>query len=78
MVRFILGVMAGGFAVLYWGDQLRELAASKTRGVRKGAADTLQSVENKAGNVLDMAKEQVSSVLQSGQEAIRPSQSRAR
>ena len=78
MVRFILGVIAGAFSVLYWGDQLRELAASKTRGVRKGAADTLQSVENKAGNVLDMAKEQVSSVLQSGQEAIRPSQSRAR
>ena len=78
MARFILGVIAGAFAVLYWGDELRELAAKKTRGVRKGAADTLQSVENTAGNVLDMAKEQVSSVLQSGQEAIRPSQSRAR
>jgi len=77
MVRFILGVIAGGFAVLYWGDQLRELAASKTKDVRKGAADTLQSVENKAGNVLDMAKEQVSSVLQSGQEAIRPSPTRS-
>lgn len=78
MIRFILGAIAGGFAVLYWGDQLRELAAQKTRGVRKDAADTLQSVENTAGNVLDMAKEQVTSVLQSGQEAIRPSQTRAR
>ena len=78
MVRFILGMIAGGIAVFYWGDELRELAARKTRGVRKGAADTLQAVEDKAGNVLDMAKEQVSSVLQSGQEAIRPSQTRSR
>lgn len=78
MVRFMLGMIAGGFAVYYWGDQLRELAASQTKGVRRGAADTLQAVESKAGNVLDMAKEQVSSVLQSGQEAIRPGQPRPR
>jgi hypothetical protein len=78
MVRFILGMIAGGIAVMYWGDQLLELAAKKTRGVRKGAADTLQAVDDKAGNVLDMAKEQVSSVLQSGQEAIRPSPTRTR
>lgn len=67
MVRFILGMIAGGFAVVYWGDQLRELATKKTRGVRKGAADTLQSVE-----------EQLTSVLQSGQEAIRPGPARSR
>ena len=78
MVRFILGVIAGAIAVMYWGDQLLELGAKKTRNVRKGAADTLQAVDDKAGNVLDMAKEQVTSVLQSGQEAIRPSATRTR
>jgi len=78
MVRFILGMIAGGIAVMYWGDQLLELAAKKTRNARKGAADALQAVDDRAGNVLDMAKEQVSSVLQSGQEAIRPSQTRTR
>jgi hypothetical protein len=78
MVRFLLGAVAGGFAVWYWGDQLRELAANRTRNVRKGAADTLQAVDTTAGNVLDLAKEQVSSVLQAGQEAIRPGPTRRR
>ena len=73
MIRFILGMIAGGIAVMYCGDQLLELAAKKSRNVRKGAADTLQAMDDKAGNVLDMAKEQVSSGLQSGQEANHPS-----
>jgi hypothetical protein len=72
MVRFIIAAAAGGFAVWYWGDQLRELAASKSRRVRKGAAATLQAVESKTEDMLDMAKEQVSSVLQAGQGALRP------
>jgi hypothetical protein len=78
MVRFIMGAVAGGIAAWYWGDQLRELAANKTKHIRKGAADTLQAVESKAENVLDLAKEQVSSVLQAGQDAIRPGPARTR
>ena len=78
MVRFILGAVTGGIAVWYWGDQLRELAANRTNRIRKGAADTLQAVESKAENVLDLAKEQVSSVLQAGQDAIRPGPTRTR
>jgi hypothetical protein len=78
MVRFILGAVTGGIAVWYWGDQLRELAANRTNRIRKGAADTLQAVESKAENVLDLAKEQVSSVLQAGQDAIRPGPTRSR
>lgn len=72
MVKFILGAIAGGIAGWVWGDQFRELAMNKTKRVRKGAADTLQAVESKAGDVLDRTKEQVSSVLQAGQDAIRP------
>jgi len=40
--------------------------------MRKRAADTLQAVESKAGDVLDSAKEQVHSTLQAGQDAVRP------
>jgi hypothetical protein len=72
MIGFIFGAVAGGFAVWYWRDQLREFAAHKTERVRREAADTLRAVENKAGDVLDRTKEQVSSVLQAGQGAIRP------
>jgi len=36
------------------------------------AADRLQAVEDKAADVLDRTKEQVSSTLHAGQEAIRP------
>lgn len=72
MVKFILGAVAGGIAGWVWGDQLRELAANKTNRVRKGAAETLQAVESKAEDMLDQTKKQVSSVLQAGQDAIRP------
>jgi hypothetical protein len=72
MFSFVLGSLAGGLAVWYWGEQLREFAESKTRGVRKGAADTLKTVEKTAESVLDRTKEQVSAALQAGQDAIRP------
>lgn len=72
MVGFVIGALAGGLAVWFWGDELRRLADSKTRDVRAMAADKLQAVEDKAANVLDRTKEQVSSTLQAGQDAIRP------
>ena len=76
MVRFIIGAIAGGIAAWFWGDQLRDLAANKTKRVRTGAADTLQAVESKAEDMLDRTKEQVTSVLQAGQDAIRPTRAR--
>jgi hypothetical protein len=72
MFGFIVGAIAGGLAVWYWGDQIREIAESRTQGVRRGAADTLRSVEKTAEGVLDRTKEQVSSVLQAGQDVINP------
>jgi hypothetical protein len=72
MFGFIVGAIAGGLAVWYWGGEIREFAASRTQGVRRGAADTLKSVEKTAEGVLDRTKEQVSSVLQAGQDAINP------
>jgi hypothetical protein len=73
MIRFVIGALAGGLAVWFWGNDLREYADSKTRDVRGKAAQKLQAVENKAADVLDMAKEQVTSTLHAGQNAIRPS-----
>ena len=73
MIRFVIGALAGGLAVWFWGDDLRHYADSKTRDVRDKAARKLQVVEDKAADVLDMAKEQVTSTLHASQNAIRPS-----
>ena len=72
MLRFVLGTVAGVIAVWCWNDWLREFADKKTRGVRKGVAHTLKNVEKAAETVLDRTKEQVSSALQVGQDAINP------
>jgi hypothetical protein len=72
MMRFIMGALAGALAMWYWGDEIRDYVDSKTRDVRGKAVEKLQTVEEKAGDVLDRAKEQVSSTLQAGQDAIRP------
>lgn len=78
MVRFVLGALAGGLAMLFWGEDMRRLANSKTRHLRMTAADTLKAVENTAEDLLDRTKDQVTSTLEAGQHAIRPSASRAR
>ena len=72
MGGFVMGALVGGLAVWFWHDDLRRLADIKTRGVRARAADRLQAVEEKATDVLDQTKEQVSSTLQAGQDALRP------
>lgn len=71
-MRFLMGAVAGALAMWYWGEDLREYIDTRTRNVRDKAVEKLQAVENTAGDVLDRAKEQVSSTLQAGQEAIRP------
>jgi predicted DNA-binding protein (UPF0251 family) len=45
----------------------------RTRVVRAKAADQLEMVQKATESALDTAKEQISSHLQSGQDAIRPS-----
>jgi hypothetical protein len=72
MTRFILGMLAGGLAVWFWGDDLRRYADNKTRDVRDKAVLKLETVEHKAGDMLDRAKEQVTSTLHASQDAIRP------
>lgn len=72
MMRFIMGALAGALAMWYWGEDVGDYLDSKTRDVRDKAVEKLQTVEEKAGDVLDRTKEHVSSTLQAGQDAIRP------
>ncbi len=72
MRRFIMGAIVGGVAVWVWRDGLRKFMEKSTRGVRAKAADQLQMVQEATESALDTAKEQISSRLQSGQDAIRP------
>jgi hypothetical protein len=72
MFRFIIGALAGSLAIWLWGEELKRYATTSTRAVREHAAETLQSVEQTAGGVLDSAKEQVHTTLQAGQDAVRP------
>lgn len=70
--RFMLGAIVGGIAVYMWGDEIRRFANTKGRTARLAAADTLKSVQSTAEDLFDSAKDQVTSTLQSGQDAIRP------
>ena len=73
MYRFIIGAVAGGLAMWWWGEELREYVSSRTKEVRDMAAEKLQDVEGRATNVLDRTKDQVSSTLKAGQDALRAS-----
>jgi hypothetical protein len=68
----MLGAIAGGIAVYVWGDEIRRFANTKGRTARLAAADTLKAVQSTAEGMFDTAKDQVTSTLQSGQDAIRP------
>jgi len=72
MGRFVIGALAGGLAVWFWGDKLRQLADVKTRDVREKAADQLQAAGQKTTEVLDRTRDQITSTLQAGEDAIRP------
>jgi hypothetical protein len=78
MRGFIAGAIAGGIAVWMWGDELRDYLAERARGVRTRTADQIQVVQQAAETALTTAKEQITSTLQSGQDAIRPSEDNSR
>jgi hypothetical protein len=72
MSRFLLGAIVGGIAVYVWGDEIRRLVNSKGQTARLAAVDTLHAVQTTAEQMLDSAKDHVTSTLEAGQEAIRP------
>lgn len=83
---FILGTIMGGVAAWLWGKDIEGYVGEKTRGVRTKAADAMQAVEERTGQVLEGGgsslrraegavqdtKERVSAALRAGQDAIRP------
>jgi hypothetical protein len=62
VLRFLAGAVAGALAMWMWGDELHAYLTEQTRHARAGAADRIQAVQ-----------QQITSTLQSGQDAIRPS-----
>jgi hypothetical protein len=83
---FVLGMIAGVVVAWRWGRAIQSYAGAQTRGMRTRAADGMQAVDEKAGQVLDRGgdslrraegflqdtREHVSEVLRAGQDVIRP------
>lgn len=83
---FILGTIAGAVVVSLWGKKLEDYAGEKTRGIRARAAAGKQTVEEKAGQVLERGEKSlhkaeefledtrahVTDALRAGQNALRP------
>jgi gas vesicle protein len=83
---FILGTIAGAVVVSLWGKKIEDYAGEKTRRVRARAAAGMQTVEEKAGQVLEHGgkslrraeefledtREHVTDALRACQNAIRP------
>ncbi len=72
MLRFMVGAITGAVIVWIWRDELHEYLDQRTRFMRAKAADQLRVVQKATESALDTAKEQITSTLESGQEAIRP------
>src|SRR5262245_41985862 len=72
MVKFIVGAVAGGLVMWFWGGKLGQYAADGTRAARAGAADTLRAVEATADSAIDSARERIHTGLQAGQDVVRP------
>jgi len=87
MIRsFVVGALVGGLVVWRWREEIQRYMANRTRRIRLGVADRLQSVEETATSALDhaalplrrveaaldQAKAQVRDTLRTGQDAIRP------
>ena len=75
MFRFVFGALVGGLAAWYWGDEIREYAASRARGARQSTADMVRSASQKAEGLLDQAGDQVGRTTQTAQGAVRSAQS---
>jgi hypothetical protein len=83
---FVIGAIAGGIVVLFWGREIGEYVGEATSEVRAKAATGLRAVEQEAGAVLNRGVDglrraqefveetrgEVSEVLRAGQDLVRP------
>jgi hypothetical protein len=56
MFQLIIGAIAGGIGVYFWGDRMRQYMDSKLPEVRTRAADGLKTLEQKVGDNLRAAE----------------------
>lgn len=76
LTKLFVGAVLGGAAVWIWRNDIQEYVdrlGKDGSNLRSRVADTLHQVQETAESVLDRTKERVSSGLESGQDAIRPS-----
>jgi hypothetical protein len=72
VIGFVVGAIAGGVLVWFWGDRLRQLAEDTTDQARDKVARGLENVQATAESAIDSAKEQIRGGLKAGQDYIRP------
>lgn len=68
---FLVGAMAGGVAVWFWRDRIRQTMQGAAREARTRAAQGLENVRRSAEVALETARDRVSGGLQAGQEYLR-------
>lgn len=68
---FVLGVIAGGLAVWKYRDSIREYVKGNAAPAREKADELLRTVQERSERLLDLAKEQVASTLESTREKVR-------
>jgi hypothetical protein len=71
MFQFILGALAGGFAAWYWRQDIEGYVNDKVPSLRVKAADGLEAIEKRTGDMMDKAKTGVVTKLRAGGDALR-------
>lgn len=72
----IVGIVAGGLAVWKWRDAIRDYINDNAGPARTKADALLGTVQHRSEHLLDRAKEQISSGLESTREKVRTAGSR--
>jgi F0F1-type ATP synthase membrane subunit b/b' len=72
MKGFALGVVVGGIAMWVWRDSIREYVQNSAAPARSKADRVLRTVQQKSEGLLDSAKEQIASTLETARDRIRP------
>jgi hypothetical protein len=72
MKGFALRVVVGGIAMWVWRDSTREFAQKNADPARSKADRALRTVQQKSEVLLDSAKEQIASTLETARDRIRP------
>ncbi len=71
MVGFVLGVIAGGLAALYYRDEINRYFQRQLPSVRERLADQLHRVEERTSDAFGRARTSVSATLRSGEQWLR-------